>query len=198
MVSSAVIGFLSVLIGRWLHLDYSTKLWAMTFVLVVMVHHSTEHTILTACIQILQIKLSPGSPHLCNLNCSFATNPPSIIPLLPLEVLTPAVPCSHAGHNQICKSTHYLTKCVFWGAQASEHSKDAAIVAATRISGIVFGVFISLVLCVVVFPKSATHEAVDNMWHAFADLSALHALAWSGGRSEGPQGLCPKPHTSKC
>ncbi len=37
VVSSAVVGFLSVLIGRWLHLDYSAKLWAMTFVLVVMV-----------------------------------------------------------------------------------------------------------------------------------------------------------------
>ena len=76
-----------------------------------------------------------------------------------------------------------------WGStQASQHAKDAAMVAATRISGIVFGVFISLLLCVLVFPKSATHEAVDNMWHAFADLSALHALAWSGGRNEGPAG----------
>ena len=37
VASSAVVGFLSVLIGRWLHLDYSAKLWAMTFVLVVMV-----------------------------------------------------------------------------------------------------------------------------------------------------------------
>ena len=60
--------------------------------------------------------------------------------------------------------------------------------AATRISGIVFGVFLSLLLCVVIFPKSATHEAVDNMWHAMTDLSALHALAWSGGRHEGPPG----------
>ena len=60
--------------------------------------------------------------------------------------------------------------------------------AATRISGIVFGVFLSLLLCVVIFPKSATHEAVDNMWHAMTDLSALHALAWSGGRNEGPPG----------
>ena len=41
VISSAVIGFLSVLIGRWLHLDYSTKLWAMTFVLVVMVRPYT-------------------------------------------------------------------------------------------------------------------------------------------------------------
>ena len=72
--------------------------------------------------------------------------------------------------------------------QAAEHSRDAAWVAVTRISGIVFGVFLSLLLCVLVFPKSATHEAVDNMWHAFADLSALNALAWSGGRTEGPPG----------
>ena len=40
VATSAVVGFLSVLIGRWLHLDYSAKLWAMTFVLVVMVSHS--------------------------------------------------------------------------------------------------------------------------------------------------------------
>ena len=69
--------------------------------------------------------------------------------------------------------------------------------AATRISGIVFGVFLSLLLCVVVFPKSATHEAVDNLWHAMTDLSALHALAWSGGRHEGPPGAhhhtCQRP-----
>lgn len=75
--------------------------------------------------------------------------------------------------------------------QAAEHSRDAAWVAVTRISGIVFGVFLSLLLCVLIFPKSATHEAVDNMWHAFADLSALHALAWSGGRTEGPPGGQP-------
>ena len=37
VATSAIVGFLSVLIGRWLHLDYSAKLWAMTFVLVVMV-----------------------------------------------------------------------------------------------------------------------------------------------------------------
>jgi len=83
--------------------------------------------------------------------------------------------------------------------QAAEHSREAAIVAATRISGIVFGVFLSLLLCVVIFPKSATHEAVDNTWHAMTDLSALHALAWSGGRNEGPPGAhhhCPiKPYS---
>ena len=43
VASSAVVGFLSVLIGRWLHLDYSAKLWAMTFVLVVMVSLSWGH-----------------------------------------------------------------------------------------------------------------------------------------------------------
>lgn len=61
---------------------------------------------------------------------------------------------------------------------------EAAIVAATRISGICFGVFCSVTLSVIVFPKSANCEAVDSMAHALLDLSAFHALAWTGGRSE--------------
>lgn len=61
---------------------------------------------------------------------------------------------------------------------------EAAIVAATRISGICFGVLCSVVLSVIIFPKSANCEAVDSMAHALLDLSALHALAWTGGRSE--------------
>ena len=56
--------------------------------------------------------------------------------------------------------------------------------AATRISGICFGVICSVTLSVVIFPKSANCEAVDNMAHALLDLSAFHALAWTGGRSE--------------
>lgn len=100
---TSAVGFISVLIGRALHLDYSAKLFVMTFVLVVM---------------------------------------------------------------------------------AAEHSTDAAIVAATRISGICFGVICSVALSVVIFPKSANCEAVDAMCHALQDLSAFHSLAWSGGRSE--------------
>lgn len=61
---------------------------------------------------------------------------------------------------------------------------DAAIVAATRISGICFGVICSVALSVVIFPKSANCEAVDAMCHALQDLSAFHSLAWTGGRSE--------------
>ncbi len=56
--------------------------------------------------------------------------------------------------------------------------------AATRISGICFGVICSVTLSVLIFPKSANCEAVDNMAHALLDLSAFHALAWTGGRSE--------------
>jgi hypothetical protein len=57
-------------------------------------------------------------------------------------------------------------------------------VAATRISGICFGVICSVTLSVLIFPKSANCEAVDSMAHALLDLSAFHALAWTGGRSE--------------
>lgn len=100
---TSAVGFMSVLLGRAFHLDYSAKLYVMTFVLVVM---------------------------------------------------------------------------------AAEHTTDAAIVAATRISGICFGVICSVALSVVIFPKSANCEAVDAMCHALQDLSAFHSLAWSGGRSE--------------
>lgn len=103
VIAASVVGFVSVLVGRALNLDYSAKLYVMTFVLVVM---------------------------------------------------------------------------------AAEHSSEAAIVAATRISGICFGVLCSVVLSVIIFPKSANCEAVDSMAHALLDLSALHALAWTGGRSE--------------
>lgn len=41
VMATSVVGFVSVLVGRWLHLDYSAKLYVMTFVLVVM---AAEHT----------------------------------------------------------------------------------------------------------------------------------------------------------
>lgn len=42
---TSAVGFISVLIGRALHLDYSAKLFVMTFVLVVMAaEHSTGAT----------------------------------------------------------------------------------------------------------------------------------------------------------
>lgn len=39
--ATSVVGFISVLVGRWLQLDYSAKLYVMTFVLVVM---AAEHS----------------------------------------------------------------------------------------------------------------------------------------------------------
>jgi hypothetical protein len=39
--AASVVGFISVLVGRWLQLDYSAKLYVMTFVLVVM---AAEHS----------------------------------------------------------------------------------------------------------------------------------------------------------
>ena len=38
---------------------------------------------------------------------------------------------------------------------------------------------ITLVLAVIVFPKSASHEAADSMSAALAGLMRLYALAWS-------------------
>ena len=56
---------------------------------------------------------------------------------------------------------------------------DALLVAITRIGGIIGGVLITLVLAVVVFPKSASHEAADSMSAALQGLMQLYALAWS-------------------
>jgi hypothetical protein len=41
VAAASVVGFISVLVGRWLQLDYSAKLYVMTFVLVVM---AAEHS----------------------------------------------------------------------------------------------------------------------------------------------------------
>ena len=41
VLATSVVGFISVLVGRWLQLDYSAKLYVMTFVLVVM---AAEHS----------------------------------------------------------------------------------------------------------------------------------------------------------
>ena len=43
--------------------------------------------------------------------------------------------------------------------QACLLAADAALVAVTRISGIVLGVFLSLIMSVIIFPKSASHQA---------------------------------------
>ena len=56
---------------------------------------------------------------------------------------------------------------------------DAALVAITRIGGIVLGVMITLVLAVTVFPKSASHEAADAMSAALQGLLRLYSLAWN-------------------
>ncbi|CAK0786828.1 hypothetical protein CVIRNUC_010042 [Coccomyxa viridis] len=60
----------------------------------------------------------------------------------------------------------------------SERASDAYLVALTRISGIVGGVLVMLLLSVIIFPKSASHQASDNMTEALVSLVNLSTLAW--------------------
>ncbi|CAL5222233.1 g4567 [Coccomyxa viridis] len=60
----------------------------------------------------------------------------------------------------------------------SERASDAYLVALTRISGIVGGVFVMLLLSVIIFPKSASHQAADNMTEGLVSLVNLSRLAW--------------------
>ncbi|CAL8465245.1 g4780 [Coccomyxa elongata] len=60
----------------------------------------------------------------------------------------------------------------------SNEPADASLVALTRIVGIVGGVMLMLMLSVFVFPKSASHQAADNMAEAMIDLVNLSKLAW--------------------
>jgi hypothetical protein len=46
---TSVVGFISVLVGRWLQLDYSAKLYVMTFVLVVMAAEHSSGVIVFHC-----------------------------------------------------------------------------------------------------------------------------------------------------
>ncbi|KAK9903224.1 hypothetical protein WJX75_000088 [Coccomyxa subellipsoidea] len=60
----------------------------------------------------------------------------------------------------------------------SNEASDASLVALTRVVGIVGGVMMMLILSVFVFPKSASHQASDNMAEAMIDLVNLSKLAW--------------------
>ena len=51
-------------------------------------------------------------------------------------------------------------------------------VAVTRISGIVFGVILTMIMSVIVFPKSASHQATDSLQSGLAALARLNAVAW--------------------
>jgi hypothetical protein len=50
---------------------------------------------------------------------------------------------------------------------------DAAIITATRIGGILSGVALSLLLSVTIMPKSASHQATDNLSAAMTGLINL-------------------------
>ena len=51
----------------------------------------------------------------------------------------------------------------------------------TRISGICFGVFLSEVTSVLIFPKSATQEAIVLLLKSLDNLTELNAIAWQHG-----------------
>ena len=51
----------------------------------------------------------------------------------------------------------------------------------TRITGICSGVILSEIMAVLVFPRSATGEALTHMRTAMKKLTVLNALAWQHG-----------------
>ena len=51
----------------------------------------------------------------------------------------------------------------------------------TRILGISFGVLLSEIVSVVVFPKSATQEALVLLRKSLQKLTELNAMAWQHG-----------------
>jgi hypothetical protein len=71
-------------------------------------------------------------------------------------------------------------------------------VALTRCSGIILGVLVSILLAILVFPKSASHEAADNLARALEGLCSLCKLAWNSptredGHEEEGEGHCYVP-----
>ena len=58
-------------------------------------------------------------------------------------------------------------------------SADAFLVALTRCSGIILGVLVSVILASFVFPKSASHQAADNLAAALESLCHLCEIAWN-------------------
>lgn len=58
------------------------------------------------------------------------------------------------------------------------------MVALTRCSGIILGVFLSVILAVLVFPKSASHQATDNLSEALQNACNLCQLAWHSSQRQ--------------
>lgn len=55
------------------------------------------------------------------------------------------------------------------------------LLALTRISGICFGVLLSEITSVLIFPKSATGEALLLLRKSLKNLTELNAMAWQHG-----------------
>ena len=82
----------------------------------------------------------------------------------------------------------------------------ALAVTITRVSGISLGVLISLVLSVLVFPRSASSEALGCIKEAMQALAELNTLAWQNGvlqhvqksqQAGSPLGKPPLPNSSR-
>ena len=52
------------------------------------------------------------------------------------------------------------------------------MVAVTRISGIIYGVILTMIMSVLVFPKSASHQATDNLKAGLEVLAELNTIVW--------------------
>ncbi|KAK9809523.1 hypothetical protein WJX73_008638 [Symbiochloris irregularis] len=70
---------------------------------------------------------------------------------------------------------------VTFGSSDLNSGQGALVLTITRIAGICSGVILSEIMAVIVFPRSATSEALSHMRTALTHLTELNALAWRHG-----------------
>ena len=140
-VAAFVVAFTAVIVGWALSLDYSAKLFTMTFVLVIMgSERASGRSRCTA---------SATQCQACHAICSWGREPLLQGGQIKLEL-------THNGCILLATVRRYAFVVVI--AHPCGMYADAYLVALTRISGIVGGVFVMLLLSVIILPKSASHE----------------------------------------
>ena len=168
-----MVAFTAVIVGWALSLDYSAKLFTMTFVLVIMGSEkaSGEHAAL------LQILQRPALIPMVRLRTLSAKKAPRKQSSIADDI---ACPCDYAscgnsadpgrGVDAAIRLSPHLChdawlhhhSCIRLAGSPMQtcvmHLADAYLVALTRTSGIVGGVVVMLVLSVIIFPKSASHQ----------------------------------------
>ncbi|KAK9806935.1 hypothetical protein WJX72_007993 [[Myrmecia] bisecta] len=103
---------------------------------------------------------------------------------LVLSVAAFLVAASHVviGYKLSLENSTKLYALTFLLVTFGSHDPEGALtLTITRISGIVSGVVLSLITAVLIFPKSATEEALANMRKSLESLTKLNKAAWQHG-----------------